>query len=422
MRVLVFCFALLLLAPALDAREDISGVITEMNQEARTFEISGVTINAKDAKVTRLLTPFSLGRLKVGSKVEAQGKFTGKIEFTASIVETKYIEHYEINARLDGIDVDGRTLNISGITIEVPASCAIKDEKKNKIPIEKLPVGRKVEVEGNWTAMAEFTAYKIEAYKEKKGKEGRLDVRWGKGHTSLSYRVPGAEVRYPRDMLKETFPAPGAKPEIVFEKKWPVVAMRARWSAPAAGWPEKYRHHAVDLILMWACNAHLYETVYSDYIKSSKFTYPPEFIKEAVDPRYDLAGTLRGKEISYEVEARAGFGAADYTIKTTMLLGVSGDNKTVFYHDSPLHISDHLESRDFFLAAHDAGDRFNYEVRMVCVCKDIMSLFRGESMRRVEDNGKYFVKRLYEELGAPPTEKVVDEFLESIRGGGGTFK
>ncbi len=169
MRVLGICCALLLFSPAVHAREDISGVITEMNQEERTFEISGVTINAKDAKVKRLLTPFSLGRLKVGSKVEAQGKFTGKREFTANIVETKYIEHYEINARLDGIDVDGRTLDISGITIEVPASCAIKDEKKNKIPIEKLPVGRKVEVEGNWTAMAEFTAYEIKVHREKEG-------------------------------------------------------------------------------------------------------------------------------------------------------------------------------------------------------------------------------------------------------------
>ncbi|MDD5557930.1 MAG: hypothetical protein PHN82_11900 [bacterium] len=248
---------------------------------------------------------------------------------------------------------------------------------------------------------------------------GGFLVRWSEDATTLRFSAPGEGGEYPRDMERGPFPQPGATPEFLVDSRWPAVAMRARWSVPTAGWPARHRGNAIDIALMHACDAELYENIFPEIIRSSRFTYPPAFLGEALDPAgHDLAAALRGGEAEYEVVASAGPGASDYLIRTRIRVGAAADGRTVFFHDRPLHISDHLLSREILFAVRDAGDRLDFEARMIAVCAPRL-LFRGETMRRVEENGRYFVRRLRESLGAPPSGERIDRFLESVRAGGG---
>ena len=243
-----------------------------------------------------------------------------------------------------------------------------------------------------------------------------LDVTWGGDYRSLCFAAGKEKGCYPEVMLCTVFPAPGAQPEFRFEAEWPFVSMAARWSVATKGWPEKYRSDAIDLVMMYACDAQLYEYIFPDSISASSFTYPPGFLREAADFRYDLAGAMRGQEVAYEVIARGGFGAADYVIRTKIRIGVSADGKAVFYHDNPSYISDYLKTRDFFFAGRDAGDRLVFEVRMWCECAPAL-FFRGETMRRVEENGRYFVRRLHEDLDEPPTQGDIENYFRLVKEG-----
>lgn len=252
-------------------------------------------------------------------------------------------------------------------------------------------------------------------------KEGKFvdpfRVKWGPDYTSLDVEYSGGTLQYAEDMIKQSFPAPGEKPDIKFEEHWPLVLMRARWSESLKDWPPKYRSQALDIVLMFASDAQLYESIFPKLISSSEFTFPPRFLNEAKDScNHNLVEVLRGEVIGYEVTAKAGFGASDYKIKTKIRIGLSEDGKTFFYHDSPAYISDYLESRDFLLAAHNAGDRINYEAVMACVCAP-RGIFRDEAMGRVEESGRYFVDRLYECLKGAPSEKEIDDYLEMVRKG-----
>lgn len=243
-----------------------------------------------------------------------------------------------------------------------------------------------------------------------------LDVAWAPDYRSLCFGFMERRICYPDEMLRAAFPSPGAPPEFRFAKNWPLVSMTARWSVSTKGWPEKYRKDAIDLIIMYACDAELYEYIFPESIRASAFTYPPAFLAQADDPRYDLAGALRGKEVEYEVTAKGGFGAADCLIKTRIRIGVGADRKTVFYHDKPYYISDYLKSREIVFAGRDAGDLLVFEVRMQCECGPAL-LFRGETMRRIEENGRYFVRRLYEDLDEPPTAEDIENYFRLVGGG-----
>lgn len=246
--------------------------------------------------------------------------------------------------------------------------------------------------------------------------EAPLHVQWGADYRSLCFGAEKERICYPEEMARTAFPAPGAPPEFQFRQEWPFVSMIARWSVATKGWPEKYRPDAIDLVMMYACDAQLYEYIFPDSISSSSFTYPPGFLREAADSRYDLAEAMRGKEVAYEVTAKGGFGAADYVIRTKIRIGVSPDGTTIFYHDHPSYISDHLKARDFFFAGRDAGDRLVFEVRMRVECVPAF-FFRGETMRRVEENGRYFVQRLHEDLSEPPTAEDIGTYFRLVKEG-----
>lgn len=245
-------------------------------------------------------------------------------------------------------------------------------------------------------------------------KDGEFSVQWGPNCETLTIRYTGGEYQYPRDMVTEVFPPPGDPPHGKFGKEWPIIIMWARWTESMENFPAKYRPHALDLALMFACDAQLYENAYPDVIRSSKFTYPPEFTEAAQkDLDYNLVERMRAKAVQYEVAAKAGFAMSDYTIKTKILVGSSADGKTFFFQDRPEYISDYIEERDFFFAAYDAGSEMKYEAIMVCVCKP--SWFKEETLNRIRDAGKYFVERLHACLKGMLTEGQIERYLALIR-------
>jgi hypothetical protein len=245
--------------------------------------------------------------------------------------------------------------------------------------------------------------------------EPDVNVRWRDGHDGMTFDFRGTSRAYPDDVAAEEFPAPGAPLALDVQAEWPIVTLRARWSMATEGWPEAHRDQALDLILMYASDAELYAHVYPKAIKESKFTAPPAYLREAAKPHETkLAAGLRGQRIAYEITGKGGFGAADYKIRTEILLGVSADEKTVFYHDNPKSISEHLEKRDYIFMAHDAGDRLLFEIHAVCICKP-RAMFRGEALRRVQADAEYLVKEMHTRLKAPPTEQGIAEYLAHVR-------
>ena len=241
-------------------------------------------------------------------------------------------------------------------------------------------------------------------------------VQWGNDFQTLNVEFRGHKLEYPADMLTAEFPPPGAPPAILLKKEWAVVALRAKWTVSAQDWPQKYRRAATDLILMFACDAQLYEYVFPGVVRSSRFTSPSEFVQMAQNPaKYELAKSLRGQEVKYAFTASAGFGAKDYQMTTKIRIGVSPDGKTVFYCDSPQYISDYLKVRDYFFACHDAGDVLRFEGVMICVCTP--TWFKDTTMDRTGKSAQYFVDRMYQILKKAPTESGIEDYLGLVKDG-----
>jgi hypothetical protein len=241
-----------------------------------------------------------------------------------------------------------------------------------------------------------------------------LNVKWGEDYQSINFDFRGARYEYPKQFVEQTFPSIGQAPQMDVKAEWPIVTLRARWSMSGQGWPEEYRGEALELMLMYACDAALYSRTYPKTILESRFTSPPEFRKAVDDPAYDLATVLRGAKAVYEIKASAGFGAADYRIRTEIRVGTSAEPKTVFYHDKPSYISDHLENREVICTGWDSGSQIHFEVVIICVNKPRL-LFRDEAMRRVRNDSKYFIDTMYEHLNKPPTKKKVEDYYGEVR-------
>ena len=172
---------------------------------------------------------------------------------------------------------------------------------------------------------------------------------------------------------------------------------------------------ATDLLLLYACNVEMYDEMFAKTVAASEYTSPPEFLAEAADPLgHSLVEQMCGHEVRYKIVARAGIGAADYTIETKMRVGLSKDRSTVFIHNNPNYISEHLNDRQILCAAHDAGNVIRLEMRLICVCGPRKTL-KGEMMSRVTNNMVYFANRLYQDLGHAPSAERIVKFLASVK-------
>lgn len=241
-----------------------------------------------------------------------------------------------------------------------------------------------------------------------------LDVQWNDDYTSLSFNYLGEPGSFAESIKSGSYPSPGSPPDIQFYKSFPVVAIRAKWTASTAGWPKEYRGDALDYVIMRSADADFYHEIYPKIIADSKITVPPEFVKEANAHRdFSLVEALRGKDMKYQITAMGGFGAKDYQIDTTITLGLSSDNKTAFFTDTPSYISDYLKTREYVFAAHDAGDHIRFDILVFCLCKP--TWLKGETMKRVESSSRYLIDRMYKLLSDAPTQKEIDQMNELMK-------
>ena len=241
------------------------------------------------------------------------------------------------------------------------------------------------------------------------------NVYWGPDYYSLRYRAYGLDFTYPEWMTDKPFGQPGEAPEIVFVKEWPIVTMRARWTVSTDEWPAKYRDDALNLIIMRAADATLYEHLYPRTVKESRFTTPPPFRKLAEgDDSIPLVDRIRGTSVEYEVLCKAGFGASDYTMNASIKAGAGEDGKTLFYYDRPDYISEHFRALEIIFAVRDEGDTARFEVWMVSEYAPRRT-FRGETMKRTEEQGRYYVERLFERFSNPPTERQIDDYVRQLK-------
>jgi hypothetical protein len=118
--------------------------------------------------------------------------------------------------------------------------------------------------------------------------------------------------------------------------------------------------------------------------------------------------------VAYQITAKAGFGASDYTMRTRIRIGLTEDEKTVFFHDRPEYISEHLTTRQYFFAGRDEGDCIRLEARIFCVCAPRW-FFQDETMRRIEATSRYFVQRIYACLDDAPTTEEIEAFFALIK-------
>ena len=247
--------------------------------------------------------------------------------------------------------------------------------------------------------------------------EGQMRVVWNSDYTSLTGQFRGQAFRCPDEVANQAkdFPNPGEKLHVDIQENWPDLTMLARWSFSTASWPGKYRDSALSYVLMCGCDADLMAKLYPAVVSEASFTAPLQFRTSAVGPRdRNILQALRGQEVMYEERCKAGFAASDYTIKSTVRVGLSQDGKTVFYYDSPYFISQYLVDREILFAAHDVGDRILMEIRVTCVMAP-RRLFRDTVISRVRETNQYYIERLYALCHDAPSVAELENYAELLK-------
>lgn len=248
------------------------------------------------------------------------------------------------------------------------------------------------------------------------GQEGQIHVQWNSDYTSLTGQFRGQAFQYPDEMVKaaKDFPKPGENPRIDIQENWPDLTVLARWSFSAASWPERYRDSSLGYVLMCGCDADMMAKLYPQMVSDASVLEPLQFRQSELGPHdRNILPALRGQEILYEVRAKAGIGASDYTIKSKVRIGLSQDGKTVFYYDSPEYISQYLVVREILFAAHDAGDRILVEIRVACVLAP-RRFFRDTTMSRVREANQYYLDQLYA-LCHTPSAAEIESYFETLQ-------
>ena len=264
-----------------------------------------------------------------------------------------------------------------------------------------------------WVAVA--AAFPMLAIRAVAEETPMLNVAWRDGSQAIRLTFRGTETEYPARMTEGEFPAAGSPLAIDIQQQWPIVTAKARWALPLETWPEPYRADALDLVLLLACDVDLYDQLYPQAVIASRVLSLPERLAGAPPPTlHGLAQRLRGQTIDYEIKARAGAGAADYTVTTGIRVGCSRDGKTAFYYDGPGHISEHLKTREYVFAVRHAGDRIQCELLVQCVCAP-RTLLRPTAMGRVADCTSYLVEQMQAVMTRPRTTEDIKKYLQSVK-------
>jgi len=155
--------SLLLIFISVCAADEIRGKVGSVSVSDNSIIVSGVHISAQNARIENEFDqPINLAAIVAGDYVDVDGAFTGPGQMMAMKVEKEYPKYDEINGRVDKVDPAKRELTISGITIKVPQDAWLEGHNDMRISIEQILPNYYVECDGNWTALLEFTASKVE--------------------------------------------------------------------------------------------------------------------------------------------------------------------------------------------------------------------------------------------------------------------
>ncbi|MHC4562766.1 MAG: hypothetical protein ACYS8X_08360 [Planctomycetota bacterium] len=244
-----------------------------------------------------------------------------------------------------------------------------------------------------------------------------LNVQWAEGHRALQFVFRGNALEYPHGVTTGEFPAADQPPEVDIESGWPLTTYHARWTVSTKDWPAEHRANALDLILLRACDADVFDEIYPEAVSSSHVTSRPELVK-GLPPSgaCRLAEAMRGGQVGYELVAPGGFGAKDAVITTTITVGFSEDGKTLMYYDDPVSITENLLDRGILFAAHDAGDHIRFEIRGHYISAP-RRLFRDEALSRTKKTMAYLIQQMYEYFSAAPTDDEIASYLKLVAAG-----
>lgn len=101
-------------------------------------------------------------------------------------------------------------------------------------------------------------------------------------------------------------------------------------------------------------------------------------------------------------------------MQASIKAGASEDGQTLFYYDRPDYISEHFKALEYVFAVRDEGETARFEIWMACECTSRRT-FRGETMKRTEEQGRYYVKRLFDKFSNPPTEAQIDDYVLQLK-------
>jgi hypothetical protein len=88
----------------------------------------------------------------VGIRVELEGTLSGPAEVTATEIELKRTPKvkFELEGRIDSVDVPGRSLVVAGSKVQVEPGAEIRDKDDLKLDFAKVREGQKIEAEGRY--------------------------------------------------------------------------------------------------------------------------------------------------------------------------------------------------------------------------------------------------------------------------------
>ena len=162
--------------------DEIKGKVTLVDMSTNTVNISGVTVIIANSKIeNKEGTPIPFNAIAVGDYLEVTGSFTGPGQITAETIEKDFAEEDCVGGRIESFNLAQKTVDISGITINVSPDVWEEDCYDIPMPLPQFDKGNYIACNGRWSGSAEFIATSVEhklAYE-------RVFEEWGRGVCSM---------------------------------------------------------------------------------------------------------------------------------------------------------------------------------------------------------------------------------------------
>ena len=143
--------------------DEIKGRVNSVNINARTINISGVTVIASKARIKNNDgKPMPFDSIEVGNYLEIAGSFTGPGQITAEVIERDLAAEDYISGTIKSFDIDHQTVDIGGVTIKIPKDAWKKESYDIVMPLPHIDMGNYIACDGKWSGPTKFMALSVE--------------------------------------------------------------------------------------------------------------------------------------------------------------------------------------------------------------------------------------------------------------------